>query len=208
MSFFRNFATTLHDFERVTIKAAHDVEKTITKELPHSLINIEDLASQVVKGGKDELKVIKQSLPKPVKVAQQLENLVVGGLDKIEEATGIDTASQVKKLEGVMASSSFKPDGAVLSGMIDPAIAIAANAVEKIEKEIKPILKKARRARKPRKKVVKKIIRKEINSFEKLKTNVLKSKDVRKFIVNNKSFINKMNQKDKINFLNIAKSLL
>ena len=109
MSFFRNFATTLHDFERVTIKAAHDVEKTITKELPHSLINIEDLASQVVKGGKDELKVIKKSLPKPVKVAQQLENLVVGGLDKIEEATGIDTASQVKKLEGVMASSSFKP---------------------------------------------------------------------------------------------------
>ena len=55
---------------------------------------------------------------------------------------------------------------------------------------------------------MKKIIRKEINSFEKLKTNVLKSKDVRKFIVNNKSFINKMNQKDKINFLNIAKSLL
>ena len=225
MSFLRNFArTTFKDFERLTIPATRGIDKVV-QEIPRQLVGIEDLAVQVVSGGRDELTKITSDIPKPARVARSLKNLAVGGIDKIERIPLIDTAVDNIKLEGIHAAKQFRPDGPVVQGLVKPVIAKAAAAKRKVNPVVKKVVKKVakkvvRRARKSRAvKAVKKVAvkavaqtaqkaQKGVSELQKLKTGIMKSKDVRKFIVANRTVINKMKQADKVQFLKIAKDLL
>lgn len=230
MSFFRGFAkTTFKDFERIT-------KKVVVKDIPRALVGIEDLAVQAISGGINELKTVVPKQPTPALVANKLRGLARKGLDKVEQSPAIDTARNVIKLEGVSANSLFNPNGEVVQGLVAPVIAIEASiqkravprikrAVKKVVAGEKKLLKKALKAEQKvvkkvaplTKKVAKRVVRRArktrvpksaMSQLEKLKSGIMKSKDVRKFIVKNRAVINKMKKAEKIAFLGIARGLL